>query len=127
MRSCREFHRSQSVLEPLRRSWKWIFTGPLEFQQRVASADTFYRAGDALSFVDPFTGSGLLCAIATGALAGEAAGSSISYAEYRMRCSRCYAGRFVFLRCSGKLLGPELLQRFCDSLPLICCSTNTSR
>jgi hypothetical protein len=83
-------------LEPLRRSWKWIFTGPLEFEQRVDSDDDFYRAGDALSFVDPFTGSGLLCAVATGALAGNAAASSMSYAEYGLRCSRLLRRPFRF-------------------------------
>jgi hypothetical protein len=83
-------------LEPLRRSWKWIFTGPLEFEQRVGSDEAFYRAGDALSFVDPFTGSGLLCAIATGALAGEAAASSMPYPEYALRCSRLLRRPFRF-------------------------------
>jgi flavin-dependent dehydrogenase len=105
-------------LEPLRRSWKWIFTGPLEFQQRVGSADAFYRAGDALSFVDPFTGSGLLCAIATGALAGKAAASSMSYAEYRLRCSRLLRRPFRFSSMLRQIAGTRiapLLLRFAPS------------
>jgi menaquinone-9 beta-reductase len=75
-------------LEPLTRKWDWIFTGPLQYGQRLESSTSVYRAGDALSFVDPFTGSGLLCAVLTGSMAGEAAASGTPIAEYLGQCSQ---------------------------------------
>jgi flavin-dependent dehydrogenase len=74
-------------LAPLTRSWNWIFTGPLEFGQRLEAAKDVYVAGDALSFVDPFTGSGLLCAVLTGSLAGESAAQRLPVAAYLQRCA----------------------------------------
>jgi flavin-dependent dehydrogenase len=64
-------------LGPLTRVTHWVSTGPLQFEQKfreTARAEPArYRAGDALSFVDPFTGSGLLAAVRSGAMAGRAA------------------------------------------------------
>lgn len=60
-------------LSSLRRTMDWVTTGPLEYGQQWEASSTIYRAGDALSFVDPFTGSGLLAAVRSGKLAGEAA------------------------------------------------------
>lgn len=74
-------------IAPLRREWDWIFTGPLEFRTRVEAPLDCYVAGDALSFVDPFTGSGLLCAILTGSLAGSSAAQSAPVSEYLKRCA----------------------------------------
>ena len=86
-----------SRLAPLRRSWDWIFTGPLRFEQRMNNSDeAVYRCGDALSFVDPFTGSGLLCAIATGIRAGESAASKIPVQQYREQCARLLGSPFRF-------------------------------
>jgi hypothetical protein len=83
-------------LGPLRRKWDWIFAGPLEFGNRCNESVNAYIAGDALSFVDPFTGSGLLCAILTGTLAGRAAASSMGVAEYRRRCAGLLGQPFTF-------------------------------
>jgi flavin-dependent dehydrogenase len=71
---------------PLRRSMPWLSTGPLRFEQNLAAHDHAYRAGDALSFVDPFTGSGLLAAVKTGTLAGTFAARGASVAEYQVAC-----------------------------------------
>lgn len=62
-------------IAPLRRKMDWLSTGPLVFANRLEQpgAEGEYPAGDALSFVDPFTGSGLLCAVVSGDLAGLAA------------------------------------------------------
>ncbi len=51
------------------RQMDWLFTGPLFYGPTEASVG--YLCGDALSFVDPFTGSGMLCAVATGQLAAR--------------------------------------------------------
>lgn len=75
-----------SRLQPLSRSMEWLFTGPLEFRNRLRADDSKFYAGDALSFVDPFTGSGLLSAVCTGMLAGEYAACSRPVSEYLRVC-----------------------------------------
>ena len=74
-------------LGPLRRNWDWIFTGPLEFRNGLKTPLAAYAAGDAVSFVDPFTGSGLLCAVMTGSLAGKSAAQGIPIAQYVEQCA----------------------------------------
>jgi flavin-dependent dehydrogenase len=73
-------------LMPVSRTIPWVSTGPLEYGQAFEPKGTQYPAGDALSFVDPFTGSGLLAAVASGALAGRAAARSQSLPDYLAAC-----------------------------------------
>jgi menaquinone-9 beta-reductase len=73
-------------LEPLRRVTQWFSTGPLQYGQAFADAGHAYPAGDALSFVDPFTGSGLLAAVRSGAMAGKAAAIGQPVGEYLREC-----------------------------------------
>ena len=73
-------------LKPLRRVTPWFSTGPLQYGQAFANAGPAYPAGDALSFVDPFTGSGLLAAVRSGAMAGKAAAIGQPVAEYLREC-----------------------------------------
>jgi flavin-dependent dehydrogenase len=77
--------------EPLRarlrnaeRVMPWLSTGPLRFENRFHAEpeECTYTAGDALSFVDPFTGSGLLAAIKTGTLAGQFAAREQPVQDY---------------------------------------------
>lgn len=82
-------------LEPLRRIMDWMFTGPLEFTQRWQRRDVFL-AGDSLSFVDPFTGSGMLCAAITGSLAGRCAARRASVEHYLAACRREIRRPFAF-------------------------------
>jgi flavin-dependent dehydrogenase len=72
-------------IAPLTRSTQWFSTGPLEFGQRLANQSQ-YLAGDALSFVDPFTGSGLLAGVTTGSMAGQAAARNTPVSEYSAAC-----------------------------------------
>jgi len=107
-------------LAPLTRKWDWIFTGPLEFGNQFRSKQEVYVAGDALSFVDPFTGSGLLCAVLTGTLAGESAAQSVPVDRYLQQCSDLLKQPFGFssiLRkiASTRAAGP-LLQVMPSSL-----------
>lgn len=87
-------------LAPLTRSTKWLSTGPLQYGQAFGSqafgqscnpsrswTGARYLAGDALSFVDPFTGSGLLAAVKTGAMAGTAAARGEPVDTHHERCS----------------------------------------
>ena len=83
-------------LQPLSRSMKWMHVGPLVFQNQLNGTPEpgVYLAGDALSFVDPFTGSGLLAAAITGELAGSYAARGISSAEHRNACRKALAKPF---------------------------------
>lgn len=69
-------------LAPLTRHMNWLSTGPLVYGRRTQPADV-YAAGDAFSFIDPFTGAGMLNALETGRLAGKAAATDQSPAAYR--------------------------------------------
>jgi flavin-dependent dehydrogenase len=75
-------------LEPLERVWDWLTTGPLVFQHQLRSPAEpgLYRAGDALSFIDPFTGSGILTALFTGSEAGRAAARRQAPEEHLRLC-----------------------------------------
>jgi menaquinone-9 beta-reductase len=73
-------------LQPLRRVTQWFSTGPLQYGQAFADAGHAYPAGDALSFVDPFTGSGLLAAVRSGAMAGKAAAIGQPVGDYLREC-----------------------------------------
>jgi flavin-dependent dehydrogenase len=71
-------------VRPLLRKMNWLTTGPLRFAQSFSSGA--YLAGDALSFVDPFTGSGLVAAVKTGSLAGRAAARALPAEDYIKQC-----------------------------------------
>lgn len=73
-------------LGPLRRTLNWLTTGPLVFSRPQMTAGTTYDAGDALGFVDPFTGSGILNALVTGRMAGTAAARRVPIAEHLRSC-----------------------------------------
>lgn len=72
-------------LRPLNRTMKWLSTGPLQYRQAFDNKAS-YLAGDALSFIDPFTGSGLLAAVKTGASAGTAAARGEAVEAHIARC-----------------------------------------
>lgn len=69
---------------PLHRSMDWLVTGPLYFRNRLDAppAPGHYYAGDQLSFVDPFTGTGMLSALISGSAAGKAAATGQDPAAY---------------------------------------------
>jgi menaquinone-9 beta-reductase len=73
-------------LRPLRRRMNWLVTGPLTFAPACELGPNTYPAGDSLSFVDPFTGSGILNALLTGWLAGLAAARKVSAPDYAKTC-----------------------------------------
>jgi flavin-dependent dehydrogenase len=73
-------------LKPLQRVTQWFSTGPLQYGHAFEDAGSAYPAGDALSFVDPFTGSGLLAAVRSGAMAGRAAATGQPVTEYLQQC-----------------------------------------
>ncbi|MBL8294784.1 MAG: hypothetical protein JNN08_23260 [Bryobacterales bacterium] len=64
----------------------WLITGPIVCDSRTRVCSPLV-AGDALSFVDPFTGTGILNAILTGWLAGSASARGLSPESYEKACS----------------------------------------
>lgn len=83
-----EFAPLRDRLSPLRRTMDWMTTGPLVFETHFDAAAGVYPAGDALSFVDPFTGSGIVSAVLTGSLAGTAAARGTPVDDYLRECRR---------------------------------------
>lgn len=75
-------------LRPMRQSFDWLMTGPLVFHSKFASDSAVYLAGDAMGFVDPFTGSGILSAMMTGRLAGKAAARGVPVDAYNAECRK---------------------------------------
>jgi menaquinone-9 beta-reductase len=77
-------------LKPLHRVMPWISTGPLQYGQAFENCreqrGSVYPVGDALSFVDPFTGSGLLAAVRSGSMAGRAAAQDQPVEQYLCEC-----------------------------------------
>ena len=75
-------------LRPLTRTMEWMVTGPLVFSKRLSqpTEQATYHAGDALGFIDPFTGSGILNAMVTGERAGFAAARGVSAEAYLQEC-----------------------------------------
>jgi flavin-dependent dehydrogenase len=75
-------------LRPLERRMRWLVAGPLAFSPPGSGTRcaAVYEAGDSLSFVDPFTGSGIMNALLTGRLAGQAAARGTSPEQYRREC-----------------------------------------
>jgi hypothetical protein len=71
----------------LRRVMDWLTTGPLHYGQRLEPDRDVYLAGDALSFVDPYTGSGILGALLSGISAGRSAALGEPPAVHYRRCA----------------------------------------
>jgi len=70
-------------LKPMTRSMDWLSAGPLLYQSHLPDPPvTKLLAGDALQFVDPFTGTGMTIAMWTGSLAGQWVAGKRPPAEY---------------------------------------------
>lgn len=84
-------------LDGLAPSFDWLHTGPLVFgfpPRRDARPST-YAAGDALGFIDPFTGSGILNAMLTGHRAGIAAAHGAPPHDYEAAIRRALRRPFL--------------------------------
>ncbi len=106
-------------LEPLTRAMDWLRVGPLVYQNRfrAQTVENEFPAGDALSFVDPFTGSGILAAVITGALAGECIAQGISSAEYMVRCRKRLRKPFAVASLFRTALGSGFAERLAAFVP----------
>jgi hypothetical protein len=83
----------------------WMITGPLVFRNRMGGEADRYLAGDALGFIDPFTGTGMLAALITGLKAGRAAVRGIPPGEHLRDCRaslmRAYRAAGLFRAALG--------------------------
>lgn len=102
----------------LRRTIPWLNTGPLIFRNHFCDAmnESVYPAGDALSFVDPFTGSGMLSAVLSGRLAGRAAARAAPVTEYVAQCRRELHRPFEMAELMREFIGRGWAERI---LPLV--------
>lgn len=66
----------------------WLITGPVVYGAPTFSPHPPFRAGDALSFIDPFTGTGLLNALFTGWEAGSACAQGGTAESYARACRK---------------------------------------
>jgi menaquinone-9 beta-reductase len=104
-------------LRPLERSFDWLITGPLVFHDAFRNHATAYLAGDAMGFVDPFTGSGILSAMLTGRLAGEAAARGTSVASYNTECRRILRRQYSVASMVRGALGAGLAEGLARWIP----------
>ncbi|MBZ5624235.1 MAG: FAD-dependent monooxygenase [Acidobacteriia bacterium] len=94
-------------LRPLRRRMGWLMVGPLSYSPPVTHSDVnerLYPAGDALGFVDPFTGSGILNALFTGRMAGFSAARAVPSRDYIRECQSLLNRPFGISALLRKLL-----------------------
>ena len=104
-------------LAPLRRTMEWLNVGPLVFENRLHSDDGAYYAGDALSFVDPFTGSGMLSAVLTGRLAGIAASRKTPTRDYLNECRQRLERPFLMSSIFRKALSAGWAEPLASLIP----------
>jgi hypothetical protein len=106
-------------LSSLSRSMKWLHVGPLVFQNSLNQQPDpgIYSAGDALSFVDPFTGSGLLSAAITGELAGSYAARSLPSSDHVIACRKALVKPFGISRVLRALAGSRWAEHLSGLVP----------
>ena len=104
-------------LRPLVRSFEWLITGPLVFHDEFRNQAGAYLAGDAMGFVDPFTGSGILSAIRTGRLAGQAAARGIPLDRYNAECRRILRRQYSVGAMLRRALGAGLAEAMARWIP----------
>jgi len=84
--------------------------------QHLAGRD-IYPAGDALGFIDPFTGLGLVTAVGTGRLAGLAASRQSLVEQHLSNCRRAVRGPFCLAAAFRAILGAGLAQSLGPLIP----------
>jgi menaquinone-9 beta-reductase len=105
-------------LHSLEQSYDWLMTGPLVFHRKFHRPSDVYLAGDAMGFVDPFTGSGILSAMLTGKLAGRSAARGLAVEAYNAECRRILGRQYGISSLVRKALGAELAMSLVRWIPL---------
>jgi flavin-dependent dehydrogenase len=104
-------------LAALERRFDWLLTGPLVFRNEFQSRADAYLAGDALGFVDPFTGSGILAALATGRPAGQAASRGLAFEEHHAQCRRTLRRQYRVASALRGMLGSGFTESLARWIP----------
>jgi flavin-dependent dehydrogenase len=107
----------RTLLRPLKRSFDWLITGPLVFHDKSRNYTGVYLAGDALGFVDPFTGSGIFSALLTGRLAGQSAASGVSIESYNAACRRMLRRQYCIASMVRRALSAGLAEGLARWIP----------
>jgi flavin-dependent dehydrogenase len=107
----------KAQLHPLERSFDWLVTGPLVFRDSFHDQPGAYLAGDAMGFIDPFTGSGILAALLTGRLAGHAAARSLPVEQFTALCRRTLARQYSAASILRTMLGAGLAESLASLVP----------
>jgi hypothetical protein len=104
---------------PLSRISRWISVGPLVFggQWDGFPGHPVYPAGDALGFIDPFTGLGLVTAVGTGRMAGLASGRGSSVSEHLSNCRRMVRSPIYLAKILRAVLNAGLAQALGPWIP----------
>lgn len=127
LRAC-EFHMDDLLtgwppltgrVRPLSRMSRWLTVGPLVFggQWGHSPGRDIYPAGDALGFIDPFTGLGLVTAVGTGRMAGLAASRRIPVEEHLSNCRRAVRKPFYLAAVFRAILEAGLAQSLGPLIP----------
>jgi len=111
----------QACLRPLERSFGWLTVGPLvfhgQFRNDSRNEAGAYLAGDAMGFVDPFTGSGILSALITGRLAGQSAARGLSVESYTAQCRQILRRQYSVASMLRSALGAGLAEGLARWIP----------
>jgi flavin-dependent dehydrogenase len=96
----------------------WLVTGPLEFTDSLPEAQPGkYECGDALGFIDPFTGSGMLAALITGTLAGKAAAAGELSETHRKECWKALGWQYRAAKVARSVIRAGLAEYVAKLLP----------
>ncbi len=109
--------RLRARLQTLDRTFEWLMTGPLVYRDQFPSGSTAYAAGDALGFIDPFTGSGILSALLTGRSAGQAAVRGESVEAHNGRCRRILQRQYTVASVLRGFLATGLAEALAQWIP----------
>jgi menaquinone-9 beta-reductase len=106
-------------VRPLSRVSRWFTAGPLVYggQWQHFAGGGIYPAGDALGFIDPFTGLGLVNAVGTGRLAGLAASRGSPVEDYLSHCRRAVRRPFYLATLFRTILEAGLAQSLGTLIP----------
>ncbi len=106
-------------VRPLTRVSRWLTAGPLVYggQWQHFAGREVYPAGDALGFIDPFTGMGLVNAVGTGRMAGLAASRRSSVEDYLSNCRRAVRRPFYLATLFRTILEAGLAQSLGPLIP----------
>jgi hypothetical protein len=110
--------RLRERMRPLSRNAQWLITGPLVFGGKFGRPmPGIYPAGDALGFVDPITGSGILGALVTGSVAGRCCAQSVSSSSYLAECKTILRSQYHVASLFRQLVSWGLADKLAWLLP----------